>query len=50
MRKLIIPIQVILIMGTLAYHNYAEQPGGRITNSLGMAFVLIKPAKLWRHH
>jgi formylglycine-generating enzyme required for sulfatase activity len=45
MKKLIIPIQVILIMGTLAYHGYAEPPGERITNSLGMAFVLIKPGK-----
>jgi formylglycine-generating enzyme required for sulfatase activity len=38
MRKLIIPIQFIMVMGCLAFNGYA-------TNSLGMEFVLIKPGK-----
>jgi formylglycine-generating enzyme required for sulfatase activity len=45
MRKLIIPIQFIVVMGCLAFNGYAEQPEERITNSLGMEFVLIKPGK-----
>jgi len=45
MRKLIIPIQFIMIMGCLAFNGYAEQPKERITNSLGMEFVLIKSGK-----
>jgi hypothetical protein len=36
MRKLIIPIQFIMVMGCLAFNGYAEQPKERITNSLGM--------------
>ena len=44
-RKLIIPIQFILVIGGLAFNGYAEQPKERITNSLGMEFVLIKPGK-----
>jgi hypothetical protein len=42
MRKLIIPIQFILVIGGLAFNGYAEQPKERITNSLGMQFVFIK--------
>jgi formylglycine-generating enzyme required for sulfatase activity len=34
-----------MIMGCLAFNGYAEQPKERITNSLGMEFVLIKPGK-----
>ena len=45
MRKFIIPIQFIVIMASLAFNGYAEQPKERITNSLGMAFVLIKPGR-----
>jgi len=45
MRKLIIPIQFIMVMGCLAFNGYAEQPKEKITNSLGMEFVLIKPGK-----
>jgi len=45
MRKLIIPIQFIVVMASLAFNGYAEQPKERITNSLGKAFVLIKPGK-----
>jgi hypothetical protein len=35
MRKLIIPVQFIVIMASLALNGYAEQPKERITNSLG---------------
>ena len=45
MRKLIIPIQFIVIMVSLAFNGYAEQPREKITNSLGMEFVLIKPGQ-----
>ncbi len=45
MRKLIIPIQFIIVIGCLAVNSYAEQPGEKITNSIGMEFVLIKPGK-----
>ena len=45
MRKLIIPIQFIMVMGCIAFNGYAEQPKERITNGLGVEFVLIKPGK-----
>jgi formylglycine-generating enzyme required for sulfatase activity len=45
MRKLIIPIQFIMVMGCLVFNGYAEQPKEKLTNSLGMEFVLIKPGK-----
>ncbi|MEX1327978.1 MAG: ABC transporter permease subunit, partial [Desulfobacterales bacterium] len=45
MRKLIIPIQFIMVMGCLALNGYAEQPKEKLANSLGMEFVLIKPGK-----
>ena len=45
MRKLIIPIQCILVIGCLAFNGYAEQPKETFTNILGMEFVLIKPGK-----
>ena len=45
MRKFIIPIQFIVVMLSLAFSGYAEEPKERITNSLGMEFVLIKPGK-----
>jgi formylglycine-generating enzyme required for sulfatase activity len=45
MRKIIIPIQFIMVIGCLAFNGYAEQPKERITNSLGMELVLIKPGK-----
>ena len=45
MRKLIIPIQFIMVMGCLALNGYAEQPKEKPANSLGMEFVLIKPGK-----
>ena len=45
MRKLIIPLQFIAVMLSLAFIGYAEEPKERISNSLGMEFVLIKPAK-----
>ena len=43
MRKLIITIQFIMVIGCLAFDGYAEQPKERITNSPEMEFVLIKP-------
>jgi len=45
MRKYIIPIQIIVVMATLTFSVYAEAPKERFTNSLGMAFVLVKPGK-----
>ena len=45
MRKLIIPIQFIAVMLSLAFNVYAEEPKERIKNSLGMEFVLIKPGQ-----
>ena len=45
MRKFIIPIQILLMTGSLAFNGYAEQPKQKITNSLGMEFVLVKPGK-----
>ena len=39
MRKLIIPIQFIMVIGCLAFNGYAEQPKERITNSLEMEFA-----------
>ena len=45
MRKFIVPIQFIVIMASLAFNAYAEQPRERITTSLGMELVLIKPGK-----
>ena len=45
MRIIIIPILFILIMGSFAFNGHAEQPQERITNSLGIEFVLIKPGK-----
>ncbi len=45
MRKLIVPIQFIVIMASLAFNAYAEQPRERITTSLGMELVLIRPGK-----
>ena len=45
MRKLIIPIQILVVVGCLVFNGYAEQPRESITNSLGMEFVLIKPGK-----
>ena len=34
-----------MVIGCLAFNGYAEQSKERITNSLGMEFVLIKPGK-----
>ena len=45
MRKFIIPIQFIVVMLSLAFSGYAEEPKERIKNSLGMEFVLIQPGK-----
>jgi formylglycine-generating enzyme required for sulfatase activity len=45
MRKIIIPIEFIMVMGCLVFSGYAEQHKERITNSLGMEFVLIKPGR-----
>ena len=45
MKKYIIPIQFIVIFLAFVLSGYAEQPKERITNSLGMEFVLIKPGK-----
>ena len=45
MRKLIIPIQFIAVMLSLAFNGYAQEPKERIENSLGMTFVLIQPGK-----
>ena len=45
MRKFIIPIQFIVVMLSLAFSGYAEEPKEWITNSVGMKFVLIKPGK-----
>jgi hypothetical protein len=41
MKKLLIPIQFIMVIGCLVINGYAEQPKEKITNSLGMDFVLI---------
>ena len=46
MRKLIIPIQFIMVMGAFALYSYAEQPGEKITNSLGMESVIIDSVTL----
>jgi len=43
MRKLIIPLQFIAVMLSLAFNGYAEEPKERIKNSIGMEFVLIQP-------
>ena len=45
MRKIIIPIEFIMVMGCLVFSGYAEQHKERITNSLGMEFILIKPGQ-----
>ena len=45
MRKFIIPVLFIVVMLSLAFSAYAEEPKERIKNSLGMEFVLIKPGK-----
>ena len=45
MRKFIIPIQFMVVMLSLAFSGYAEEPGERIENSLGMEFVLIESGK-----
>jgi formylglycine-generating enzyme required for sulfatase activity len=45
MRKLIIPIQLIIFVLSLSFSGYAQAPKERIKNSLGMEFVLIKPGK-----
>jgi formylglycine-generating enzyme required for sulfatase activity len=45
MRKLIIPIQFIMVMIALVFNGYAEQPKEKITNSLGMELVLIQPGQ-----
>jgi formylglycine-generating enzyme required for sulfatase activity len=45
MKKLFIPVQCILILFAFAFNSSAEQPQGKITNSLGMEFVLINPGK-----
>ena len=45
MKKFIIPIQFIVVFLSFALSGYAEQPKERITNSLGIEFVLIKPGK-----
>jgi hypothetical protein len=42
MRKLIFPIQFIMVMGCLAFNGYAEQPKERITNSLGMEMSICE--------
>ena len=45
MKKFIIPIQFILVTLSIAFTGYAEEPGERVKNSLGMRFVLIQPGK-----
>ena len=45
MRKLIIQTQFIVFMVGITLNGYAEPPKDRITNSLGMEFVLIKPGQ-----
>ena len=45
MRKFIIPIQFIVVMLSLAFSGYAEQPKEKITNSLGIELVLIQPGQ-----
>jgi len=45
MRKLIIPIQFIMVMVALVFNGYAEQPKEKITNTLGMELVLIQPGQ-----
>jgi formylglycine-generating enzyme required for sulfatase activity len=45
MRKFIVPVQFIVVMLSLAFSGYAEEPKKRIKNSVGMEFVLIKPGK-----
>ncbi len=45
MKKYIISVQFIVIFFALVLSAYAEQPKEKITNSLGMAFVLIQPGK-----
>ena len=45
MRKFIILIQFIVVMLSLAFSGYAEEPKERITNSVRMEFVLIKPGE-----
>ena len=45
MSKFIIPIQFIVLILSLAYSGYAQEPGERIRNSIGMEFVRIQPGK-----
>ena len=45
MRKFIIPIQFIVVMLSLAFSGYAEEPKEKITNSLGMELLLIQPGQ-----
>jgi formylglycine-generating enzyme required for sulfatase activity len=45
MRKFIIPIQFIVVMLSLTFSGYAEEPKEKITNSLGMELVLIQPGQ-----
>jgi len=45
MKKMIIPVHLMVVMVSLAFSGHAEQPRERITNSLGMEFILIKPGK-----
>ncbi len=45
MRKFIMPVQFIIVMVVFVFNSYAEQPREKITNSLGMEFVLIQPGQ-----
>ena len=43
MKKLIIPVQLLMIVVALVFNSYAEQSQEKITNSLGMELILIQP-------
>ena len=45
MRKIIVPVQFIMVMVAFVFSSYAEQPREKITNSLGMELVLIQPGQ-----
>ena len=45
MRKLTILTHFIVVMLCIAFNGSAEPPKDRITNSVGMEFVLIKPGQ-----
>lgn len=45
MRRLIIPIQLAVVILSLALNGYAERAVESFKNSVGVEFVLIKPGK-----